>query len=128
MERLTTWNGVKWILPQGRNSEGESYWRIIADRLAMYENADEAGWVDTRDCEPLADGNYYIQTVFGEIDTIHYTFKGGWNTRYYNGELSIEYAYHPKYVARWYRIPAPPKVPQEWQDEFYDDYRKGVRK
>ena len=38
MERLTTWNGKKWVLPQGRTSDGESYWRIIAERLAEYEN------------------------------------------------------------------------------------------
>ena len=37
-ERLTKWNGNRWILPQGRTSDGESYWRIIADRLAEYEN------------------------------------------------------------------------------------------
>ena len=36
--RLTEWNGKKWILPQGRNSKGESNWRIISDRLAAYEN------------------------------------------------------------------------------------------
>ena len=39
MERLTKWNGSKWILPQGRTSDGESYWRIIADRLAAYEDS-----------------------------------------------------------------------------------------
>ena len=38
MDRLTTWNGSKYILPQGRTSDGESYWRIIADKLAQYEN------------------------------------------------------------------------------------------
>lgn len=38
MERLTQWNGEKYILPQGRTSDGQSYWRIIADRLAAYEN------------------------------------------------------------------------------------------
>lgn len=38
MERLTKWNGQKWVLPQGRTSDGQSYWRIIADRLAEYEN------------------------------------------------------------------------------------------
>lgn len=37
-DRLTKWNGSKWILPQGKTSDGESYWRIIADRLAAYEN------------------------------------------------------------------------------------------
>lgn len=31
MNRLTKWNGKKWILPQGM-------WREIADRLAAYEN------------------------------------------------------------------------------------------
>ena len=38
MERLTKWNGQKYVLPQGRTSDGRSYWRIIADRLAAYEN------------------------------------------------------------------------------------------
>ena len=36
--RLTKWNGKKWVLPQGRTSDGESYFRIIAERLAEYEN------------------------------------------------------------------------------------------
>lgn len=36
--RLTKWNGSKWTLPQGRTSDGESYWRLIAERLAAYEN------------------------------------------------------------------------------------------
>ena len=51
MERLTRWNGKKWVLPQGRTSDGESYWRLIAERLAAYENAGEPGkrefFVDT---------------------------------------------------------------------------------
>lgn len=38
MERLTKWNGQKYVLPQGRTSDGQSYWRIIAERLAAYEN------------------------------------------------------------------------------------------
>lgn len=38
MERLTKWNGKKWTLPQGRTSAGESNWRLIAERLAAYEN------------------------------------------------------------------------------------------
>ena len=37
-ERLTTWNGSKYILPQGRTDDGESNWRRIAERLAAYEN------------------------------------------------------------------------------------------
>ncbi len=38
MKRLTTWNGKKWTLPQGKTSDGQSYWRIIAECLAAYEN------------------------------------------------------------------------------------------
>ena len=38
MDRMTKWNGNKWVLPQGRTSDGESYWRLIAERLAAYEN------------------------------------------------------------------------------------------
>ena len=38
MERLTHWNGKKWILPQGRTNDGGSYWRVVADTLAEYEN------------------------------------------------------------------------------------------
>lgn len=37
-KRLTKWNGSKWVLPQGLTSNGESYWRLIAERLASYEN------------------------------------------------------------------------------------------
>lgn len=33
MDRLTRWNGKKYVLPQGRGA-----WREIADRLAAYEN------------------------------------------------------------------------------------------
>lgn len=42
--RLTKWNGKKWVLPQGRTSEGESYFRIIAERLAAYENTGYEPW------------------------------------------------------------------------------------
>ena len=38
MDRLTSWNGKKYVLPGGRTSDGQSYWRIIAERLAAYEN------------------------------------------------------------------------------------------
>lgn len=38
MDRLTRWNGTKWVLPGGRTSAGESYWRLIAEKLAAYEN------------------------------------------------------------------------------------------
>ena len=34
MERLTRWNGKKYVLPQGHG-----VWRKIAERLASYENS-----------------------------------------------------------------------------------------
>ena len=37
MKRLTRWKKGKWLLPQGRTSDGQSYWIIITDRLAEYE-------------------------------------------------------------------------------------------
>ena len=33
MDRLTRWNGKKYVLPQGHG-----VWREIAERLAAYEN------------------------------------------------------------------------------------------
>ena len=36
--RLTYWNGEKYILPQGRTSDGQSNWRRIAERLGQYED------------------------------------------------------------------------------------------
>lgn len=33
MDRMTRWNGTKYVLPQGRG-----VWREIAERLAAYEN------------------------------------------------------------------------------------------
>ena len=54
MSRLTKWNGKKWVLPQGRTSDGESYWRIIAEKLAEYENVGEpdalVAVIRCRDC------------------------------------------------------------------------------
>ena len=131
MERLTKWNGSKYILPQGRTPDGQSWWRIIADRLAQYENAEEAdasGWVDTRNCVPLVDGYYLVQTVYGDITGYQYTVEGGWNTRYniIDGKLSADSAIENTYVARWYLAKAPDKIPQEWVDEHDEEYRKGV--
>ena len=40
MERLTRWNGKQYTLPQGKTSDGKSYWRMIADKLAEHENND----------------------------------------------------------------------------------------
>lgn len=36
MDRLTHWNGKKWVLPSTANGPG--VWREITERLAAYEN------------------------------------------------------------------------------------------
>lgn len=129
MERLTKWNGKDWILPQGRTADGRSYWRLIADKLAYYENAEEQGnWIDTRDCVPIADGYYLVQTVFGELLGLPYTLDGGWNTRQYSDGLDKDSAIESTYVARWLMHDKPKAVPKEWTDEFLEIYRKGVNK
>lgn len=63
MERLTKWNGKKWILPQGA-------WREIAERLAAYENtglepeeiAELCGVCDAR--QPMPHRDETISAVF----------------------------------------------------------------
>ena len=41
--RLTRYDKEKnkYLLPQGRTSEGKSYWRLIAEKLGEYENLGE---------------------------------------------------------------------------------------
>lgn len=41
-ERLTVWNGKKWVLPQGKGA-----FRMIAEKLADYENREEIPAVPT---------------------------------------------------------------------------------
>ena len=82
-------------------------------------------WTDTKDCVPLTDGNYLVQTVYGDVASMLYTTAGGWNTHIdQNGVLCDESAIEDGYVARWYDVPTPPEVPQAW----YEEYRKGVIK
>lgn len=128
MDRITQWNGSKYILPQGRTPDGQSWWRIIADRLAEYENNEERSdgmWIDTRDCVPLADGEYYTQNVLGRIMPMNYTSEGGWNTyRDEDGTLrGSGLISGDLYIARWYKISTPPDIPKEWYEEWY---RKAV--
>lgn len=82
-------------------------------------------WIDTRNCEPLEDGTYLIQTIFGEIRGYSYTLKGGWNTHYTNkGELVDDSAINDGYVVRWLLAKKPPVVPVEREDEYMDNWRK----
>ena len=80
-------------------------------------------WIDTRECVPLADGEYYVQTVYGGVKTMYYTYEGGWNThRDSDGALYKENAIDDGYVARWCKVETPPSVPTEWKEEYW----KGV--
>lgn len=86
-------------------------------------------WIDTRDYVPIKDGTYLVQTVFGELLGLDYTLQGGWNTKYdRHGLLMMDSAIAYTYVARWYEAEKPDSVPEEWQTEFLEDYRKGVKK
>lgn len=86
-------------------------------------------WIDTRDYVPIKDGTYLVQTVFGELLGLDYTLQGGWNTKYdKHGLLMMNSAIAYTYVARWYEAEKPDEVPEEWQAEYLEDYRKGVSK
>lgn len=84
-------------------------------------------WIDSKDYVPIADGYYLVQTIFNEIYGFRYTLKGGWNTSYdSSGNLSDESAIDYNYVARWYEAEKPEDVPQEWTDEYLEQfYMKG---
>lgn len=76
-------------------------------------------WIDTRECVPLADGEYYVQTVYGGVKTMYYTYEGGWNThRDPDGTLHTKNAINDGYVCRWCKVEAPPTVPTEWADDY----------
>ena len=84
-------------------------------------------WIDTRNCVPLADGFYLVQTVYGAITGYDYTHEGGWNTRYdYKGNLHTDSAIENSYVARWYDVERPKDVPDAWVDE-HNEGRKGLQ-
>ena len=93
--------------------------------MDMYEvaeiKADAKGWIDTRDCLPLLNGIYLVQTVYGEVTPMNYTFDGGWNThKDSEGNLSDESAMPDTYVVRWYQHDAPKAVPKSWVDEYWE--------
>ena len=82
-------------------------------------------WIDTRDCVPLTDGEYVVQTVHGRVTTMNYTVKAGWNTHYdYEGNLSKDNAMDCFYIVRWHDMSTPRSVPKEWLDEYRE--REGV--
>lgn len=60
MERLTRWNGKKFILPQGHGM-----WRLIADTPAKYEEEEEKGLLLHLPC---AIGTPVIKIEFNQHD------------------------------------------------------------
>ena len=80
-------------------------------------------WIDTRNCEPLEDGMYFVQTVTGDMRVMNYTFEGGWNTHRNEDGTVCEHDEHFNdgfYVARWYKVPKPDTIPHEWLAEWRD--------
>lgn len=77
-------------------------------------------WVDTRECVPFKDGEYIVQTIYGDVGTMQYTFEGGWNThRDENGKVQAGYRLeNDGYIARWFLPPTPPTIPESWVDEY----------
>lgn len=76
-------------------------------------------WVDSRDRLPNKDGEYMMQSVYGGIGTILYTVDGGWNTHRTEAGVAMENAIpNNGYIARWFEVPEPEPVPEEWVDEY----------
>lgn len=82
-------------------------------------------WIDTRECVPIADGKYIVQTVMGNVTPMMYTLKGGWNSFYKSdGTLVGEGETDPYYIVRWYKVITPPEVPQKWKDEWLFNFKE----
>ena len=78
-------------------------------------------WINSRERLPEKDGEYMYQTVYGGIGSIFYTVEGGWNTTrdISTGELRNEHAIaNDGYYARWFEVPVPEPIPEEWLDEY----------
>lgn len=76
-------------------------------------------WINTRDCEPLVDGLYLVQMAGRYIAAMNYTTDGGWNThRDSKGNVADGSAMTYKEVARWFDVPQPEEVPDEWYEEW----------
>lgn len=78
-------------------------------------------WIDTIDCVPIADGEYWVQTVYGDVSTMSYTYEFGWNTSYRddgtpNNKHAME---NDGYIARWHKVDYPPAIPKEWKERYF---------
>lgn len=80
-------------------------------------------WINSRERLPEKDGEYMYQTVYGGIGSVFYTVEGGWNTTrdISTGELRNEHAIaNDGYYARWFDVPEPEPIPEEWYREFVE--------
>lgn len=76
-------------------------------------------WIDTRKNEPKVDGVYLVQMAGDYITAMNYTVEGGWNTsKDSKGELSDEHKMDYIAVARWFDVPKPEPIPEEWANEW----------
>ena len=78
-------------------------------------------WVNAKERLPEKDGIYMYQSIYGEVCSIQYTVKSGWNTHYdyVTGDLIDDYAIeNDGYIARWFDAPEPEPIPEEWLDEY----------
>ena len=78
-------------------------------------------WINARECVPLADGQFYVQTVYGDVTPMSYTHEGGWNTHIEpDGTVYKENAININegYIARWCMVDTPPSIPTEWKEEY----------
>ena len=81
-----------------------------------------AQWVDTRDRQPTANGEYLTQAASGSVGTTMYTVEGGWNSFIdYSGKLHCGDDDMSLYIVRWFDAPKPPAVLEEW----YEEWRRG---
>lgn len=81
-------------------------------------------WVDSKDCVPLMDGRYWVQTVYGAIEPLEYTHEGGWNTYKVDGKLFDKYAMPNRYIVRWHKVDYPPAIPEEWKKKYFRELMK----
>lgn len=89
------------------------------DGYKPVETKEDNMWVDARNCEPLNEGEYMIQTVFGDVRAMSYTPEYGWNTcTLSDGSVCNENRVRSSYIARWLSVPTPNTVPEKWLDEF----------
>ena len=78
-------------------------------------------WINSRERLPEKDGEYMYQSVYGYVGAMFYTVEGGWNTSRNKGtgKLSDENAIeNDGYIARWFDVPEPEPIPEEWLDEY----------